>query len=77
MTIRLVLIETMPRYLRASHEAAGNAGCYPHNGAVRAVTTTVAADALVAGDPWSRVVRDATVDDVASYPRVEEPEHLL
>ena len=30
-----VVVEFMPESLRASHEAAGNAGIYPHNGAVR------------------------------------------
>jgi hypothetical protein len=30
-----VLIEYMPVYLRGSHEAAGNWGIYPHNGALR------------------------------------------
>ncbi len=30
-----VVIEWMPRHLRASHEAAANCGVYPSNGAVR------------------------------------------
>jgi hypothetical protein len=30
-----LLVEYMPEYLRASHEAAGNRGRYPDNGAVR------------------------------------------
>lgn len=30
-----VVIEWMPPHLRASHEAAGNSGSYPHNGAMR------------------------------------------
>lgn len=30
-----VVIEWMPEHLRASHEAAGNRGVYPHNGALR------------------------------------------
>lgn len=30
-----VVIEWMPEYLRASHEAARNPGIYPHNGALR------------------------------------------
>ena len=30
-----VIVEYMPEYLRASHEAAGNAGQYPANGAIR------------------------------------------
>ena len=30
-----VVVEWMPEHLRASHEAAGNGGVYPHNGAER------------------------------------------
>lgn len=30
-----VLVEVMPDYLRASHRAARNWGCWPHNGAMR------------------------------------------
>ena len=33
--VETVLVEHMPEHLRASHEAAGNRGVYPHNGAVR------------------------------------------
>jgi len=29
------MVEYMPEHLRASHDAAGNRGTYPHNGAVR------------------------------------------
>lgn len=32
---KTVVIEWMPAYLRESHRAAGNAGVYPHNGALR------------------------------------------
>ena len=31
----MVVVEWMPIYLRASHEAAGGRGVYPHNGAQR------------------------------------------
>jgi hypothetical protein len=31
----MAVVEYMPEYLRASHEAAGNPGVYPHNGASR------------------------------------------
>jgi hypothetical protein len=31
----LVTVEYMPMWLRASHEAAGNRGEWPHNGALR------------------------------------------
>lgn len=30
-----VVVEWMPEHLRVSHEAAGNWGSYPHNGAIR------------------------------------------
>lgn len=73
----LVVVETMPRYLRASHVAAGNRGIYPHNGAVRAVTTFDTAVAFVADDDWSIIVSDATDDDVATLPRVVDPASLL
>ena len=64
----LVLVETMPENLRASHEAAGNAGHYPHNGAVREVMPAADADILIAsGDEWARVVRDAVVADAERY----------
>lgn len=72
----LVVVETMPRYLRASHVAANNRGIYPHNGAMRAVTTRMAAEAFVRGDDWSRVVRDATENDIATLQRVVDPASL-
>jgi len=52
------LIEYMPEYLRASHEAAGNAGIYPHNGAVRAwVTGSPDEVAALLDTDWAEVVR--------------------
>ena len=35
MTIKTVIVETMPEHLRSSHRAAGNWGVYPLNGAIR------------------------------------------
>jgi hypothetical protein len=61
------LIEYMPHYLRASHEAARNRGMYPQNGAVREwVRGMVDPDDL---DDWASVVRIAVqpTDDVARY----------
>jgi hypothetical protein len=64
----LVVVETMPEHLRASHEAAGNAGHYPHNGAVREVMPAVDADSLIAsGDEWATVRRDAVPSDADRY----------
>jgi hypothetical protein len=41
-----VLVEYMPEQYRASHEAAGNSGVYPHNGAVRIRCERSCADRL-------------------------------
>lgn len=61
-----VLVEYMPAYLRASHVAAGNSGCYPHNGAQRIRVERSCADRLLHVwedgeqtdqlDPWVRRV---------------------
>jgi hypothetical protein len=59
----LVLVETMPEHLRASHEAAGNHGVYPHNGAERIVTYGPA----VIEDQWTRIVKPATLRTAARY----------
>jgi hypothetical protein len=43
----MVVVEFMPEYLREQHEAAGNSGVYPHNGAIRvAVERSCARDLL-------------------------------
>ena len=44
--VETVVVEFMPEHLRASHEAAGNAGIYPHNGAVRIRCERSCADRL-------------------------------
>jgi hypothetical protein len=51
---REVTIEHMPEHLRASHEAAGNRGAYPANGAVRLRVSRACAKLLV--DDWTRRV---------------------
>jgi hypothetical protein len=65
----LSLIEYMPAHLRASHEAAGNRGYYPHNGAERVI---------VAGpvDPtdlsdWARIVREGDAEIFSDVDRAE------
>lgn len=51
-----VVVEWMPREHRESHEAAGNAGTYPHNGAVRLRCERSCAARLVADSPgWAEV----------------------
>lgn len=55
----VVILEWMPPQHRAAHEAAGNSGAYPHNGAIRLVTLRGCAEAIVAdeGDErWARIV---------------------
>ncbi len=59
-----VLVERMPEALRASHEAAGNAGVYPVNGAER----FIAARADVEESPWTSIVRSVRAGDWSNYP---------
>ena len=47
----MVTVEYMPRWLRASHTAAGNSGTYPHNGARRILVTRACADCMEEHDP--------------------------
>lgn len=52
-----VVVEYMPTHLRASHEAAGNVGRYPYNGAVRVRCERSCAESIVADDPdWAQIV---------------------
>lgn len=52
-----VTLEVMPRDMRASHEASGNAGSWPHNGALRlTVTPGHAQDVIEEENGWARVV---------------------
>lgn len=50
-----VTVEHMPEQHRASHEAAGNRGVYPHNGAVRLQLSPECAESLCDGD-WTTQV---------------------
>lgn len=59
----MVVVETMPEYLRATHEAAGGPGRYPGNGAQRVVTDS----SMVDEDEWTRIVRRATLQDCLRY----------
>lgn len=62
-----VVIERMPEHLRASHEAAGNWGRYPHNGAERRVMSREDAESLVAGDSYDHIRGPADLEDAANY----------
>lgn len=64
----LVVVEVMPRSTRASHEAAGNRGRYPANGAERYLVEALVAAELAEGDPdWTEILRDATAADLGKY----------
>ncbi len=63
-----VLVETIPVSDRGSHEAAGNAGVYPSNGARRVIMHRDDAEALVESDGgWSRIIRAARPEDDGKY----------
>ena len=62
-----VVIETVPRSIRESHEAAGNRGVYPYNGSERYIVPLAGAYDLVDDDGWTRVVRPATREDLYEY----------
>lgn len=61
----IVVVEHMPVYLRASHEAAGNCGVYPHNGATRRLMDRANAECYE--DEWTSIVRDASDNDLLRY----------
>lgn len=63
-----VVVETMPRALRASHEAAGNRGVYPANGAIR--VTMDEGDAYE--DEWTRIIGPADADSCEELPHVAD-----
>ena len=54
---KTMVVEFMPEHLRASHEAAGNSGSYPGNGAVRVrVEASCAALMAKTDGQWCAVV---------------------
>lgn len=56
-----VVVEWMPPYLRGSHEAAGNEGRWPHNGAQRLLVDDACAERIVESDPkWASIVEVAS-----------------
>lgn len=65
MNANKYLIETMPEWLRDSHRAAGNWGCYPHNGAERRIVDE--SELPEEGDEYDHVIREATAADIQRY----------
>jgi len=64
----LLLIETMPSHLVASHKAARNFGSFPANGAERLIVDAADVDTyLDADNGYDHVVRVATSRDVERY----------
>jgi hypothetical protein len=60
----MVVVEYMPKHLRASHQAAGNCGEWPHNGSIRVPCERGCADAAAAADPeWTVIIEGARVAD--------------
>lgn len=56
-----VVVEWMPPYLRASHEAAGNSGVYPHNGAERLIVAASCAEWMSETEAgWIQIVESDT-----------------
>ena len=63
-----VLVERMPEHLRASHEAARNAGVWPHNGSERVIMRAQdAADAVGLDPVWTEIVRPVRATDWTTY----------
>jgi hypothetical protein len=46
----MVVVQWMPEYLRESHAAAGNSGCWGHNGSERVAVERSCASLLIEGD---------------------------
>jgi len=68
-----VVVETMPKWLRASHVAAGR-GFWPHDGAVRFATDESTAQAFIEGDEeWSAILEGEDPSDY-EYREFPEPE---
>lgn len=65
-TETMMLVEYMPRQSRASHEAAGNSGRYPLNGADRFICSASDAEWLVENE-GAEILRPATERDADTY----------
>lgn len=66
----MVLVEYMPEYLAASHDAAGNWGVYPDNGAERVLILAADVEEASTYGVGGYVVRAATAQDKLDYPIV-------
>lgn len=63
----VVLVQTFPMWLRASHAAAGNRGEYPHNGAIRVLMDRENAMKWSVEENWTVILRVATAEDLERY----------
>lgn len=63
----LLLVETMPAHLVASHKAARNFGSFPANGAERAIVDAADVDTYLDDNGYDHVVREATARDTERY----------
>lgn len=70
---QLVIVEIMPAYLRASHEAAGGSGRWPLNGAQRYVVRRGDAEDAIEDSPgWVTIIRVARARDFREIERRED-----
>jgi hypothetical protein len=60
------LAKFMPEYLRGSHEAAGNSGIYPHNGAELVLAHKTVVEAMRSSE-WLTVLRPAILSDISQH----------
>jgi hypothetical protein len=78
MRDNLVVVETIPEYLRASHAAAGNSGVWPGNGAQRIVMDRGDAEELVEHDSqWSEILEGEDPADYGDDERCFRPTHTI
>lgn len=52
----MVTVEFMPDWIRDSHEASGNSGSYPHNGAERYAVSKSCTDSLDLDEEWCQII---------------------
>lgn len=73
----IVVVEWMPEHLRASHEAAGNHGECPVNGAVRVAVERSCAETMLAedGPEWANVINAHPTDADLAALGVDDEEH--
>jgi hypothetical protein len=70
---KFVIVETLPKWTRESHKAAGNSGSYPGNGADRVRMLRNQAEVEVEADPeWTSILRGCRRGDPKKYETVSE-----